>query len=119
MKDFREIKVWQKSHSLALGVYKITSSFPREEIYGLTNQLRRAVVSISSNIAEGACRSGDKELKYFMTISMGSASEVEYQLLLSRDLGYIPASIHKELEDKVIEIKKMLTGYIKKLKAEG
>jgi len=102
-----------------LKVYKITSSFPKEEIYGLTNQLRRAAVSISSNIAEGACRSGDKELKYFMTMSLGSASEVEYQLLLSHDLGDISTSIHKELEDKIIEIKKMLTGYIKKLKAEG
>jgi len=104
---------------LVLSVYKIALNFPKEEIYGLTSQLRRSAVSISSNIAEGACRSGDKELKYFMTISMGSASEVEYQLLLSDDLGYIPASVHKELEDKIVEIKKMLTGYIKKLKAEG
>lgn len=119
MKDFRGIKVWQKSHHLVLSIYKITLNFPKEEIYGLTSQLRRSAVSISSNIAEGACRSGDKELKYFMTMSMGSASEVEYQLLLSHDLGYIPTSVHKELEDKIIEIKKMLTGYIKKLKAEG
>ncbi|OQA02679.1 MAG: hypothetical protein BWY69_00926 [Planctomycetes bacterium ADurb.Bin401] len=104
---------------MVLDIYKVASIFPKEEIYGLTSQLRRAAVSISSNIAEGACRSSDKELKYFMTIAMGSASEVDYQFLLSRDLGYVPASIYDETALRIIEIKKMLAGFIKQLKAEG
>lgn len=116
MRNFRDIKAWQKAHDLVLDVYKITRDFPKEEIYGLTSQIRRAAVSITSNISEGACRGGEKEMRYFMTLSMGSASEVEYQLLLGHDLGYISDSVYNELNIKIVEIKKMLTGYIKTLK---
>ena len=91
MKDFRNLKVWEKSHQLALAVYKATSTFPRHELYGLTSQIRRACASIPANIAEGCGRSGDAELARFLQIAMGSASELEYHLLLARDLGFLPA----------------------------
>ena len=85
MKDFRELKVWRKAHELTLAVYQITASFPREELYGLTAQLRRAGSSIAANLAEGCGRNGDAELARFCSMAMGSASELEYHLLLARD----------------------------------
>ena len=78
MRDFRDLKVWQKGHNLALAVYKATTSFPREEIYGLTSQIRRSCVSICANIAEGCGRNGEAELARFFQIGMGSASELEW-----------------------------------------
>ena len=116
MRDFRNLQVWNKAHSLTLDVYKATGSFPKEELYGLTSQLRRSSTSIPTNIAEGCGRSGDAELARFMTISMGSASEVEYQLLLAHDLGYLSQIIYSDLHDKVTEVKRMLAGFIKTLK---
>ena len=89
MKDFRELKVWRKAHELTLAVYQITASFPREELYGLTAQLRRASSSIAANLAEGCGRNGDAELARFCSMAMGSASELEYHLLLARDLKLI------------------------------
>ena len=86
MKDFRNLKVWEKSHQLALAAYRVTASFPREEVFGLASQIRRAASSIPTNIAEGCGRSGDAELARFCVIARGSASELEYQLLLARDL---------------------------------
>jgi len=86
VKDFRELQVWRKAHELTLAVYQITASFPREELYGLTAQLRRAGSSIAANLAEGCGRNGDAELARFCSIAMGSASELEYHLLLARDL---------------------------------
>ena len=84
MQDFRQLKVWRKAHSLALAIYKGTVRFPRTELYGLTSQIRRACVSIPANIAEGCGRGGDPELGRFLQIAMGSASELEYHLLLAR-----------------------------------
>jgi four helix bundle protein len=84
MKDFRQLKVWQKSHQLTLALYKLTASFPREETYGLTAQIRRASSSISANLAEGCGRNGDAELARYCSIASGSASELEYHLLLAR-----------------------------------
>jgi four helix bundle protein len=89
MRDFREFKVWERSHHLTLAVYKATSSFPREELYGLTSQIRRARSSIPANIAGGCGRRGDAELSRFLLIAMGSANELEYHLLLARDLDYL------------------------------
>ena len=86
MQDFRNLKVWDKAHTLTLDVYKTSKSFPREEMYGLTSQIRRASVSIGANIAEGACRRGDVDFARFLQIAAGSASELDYHLLLSRDL---------------------------------
>jgi four helix bundle protein len=88
MKDFRQLKVWEKSHQLALSVYKATKKFPKEELYGLTSQIRRASMSIPTNIAEGCGRNTDKEFARFLQIAMGSASETEYQLILARDLEF-------------------------------
>ena len=89
MKDFRNLKVWEKAHQLALALYPITASFPRQEAYGLASQIRRAASSIPSNIAEGCGREGDPELARFCIIARGSATELEYQLLLARDLKLI------------------------------
>ena len=119
MKSFRNLKVWEKAHQFTLAIYKASADFPQEERYGLTTQMRRAVVSIPSNIAEGCARSGDKEMARFLQIAMGSASELEYQLLLTRDLNFLDDQQHRTLETKLVEIKKMLTSLIFKLKANG
>ena len=89
MRDFRQIKAWEKAHSLTLAIYKTTGQFPREELYGLTSQIRRASASIPANIAEGFGRGGNVELARFLQIGIGSAYEVEYHALLARDLGFI------------------------------
>jgi four helix bundle protein len=86
LQSFRNLKVWEKAHVLTLDVYKSSKSFPRDEIYGLTSQMRRSSASIGANIAEGCCRKGDSELGRFLQIAMGSASELEYHLLLAHDL---------------------------------
>ena len=119
MKDFNQLRFWQKAHAFVLELYKETNSFPRDELYGLTSQIRRASVSIPSNIAEGCGRSGDAELARFCQIAMGSASEVEYQLLLARDLGFTSVEDHKQLEDQLTEVKRMLNSFIQKLKAKS
>src|SRR5438445_9717806 len=107
MKDFRQLKVWEKSHMLALAVYHATQSFPREETYGLTAQLRRSASSIPSNIAEGCGRDGDAELARFCLIARGSASELQYQILLAHDLKLIPSGRYEELSQEITEIKRM------------
>ncbi len=117
MKDFRELKVWERGHKLTLKIYKLTSGFPREEMYGLTSQMRRSCASIPTNIAEGCGRSRDTELARFMEFAIASSSELEYQLLLSHDLELIKSSDHKLLMDEVIEVKRMLISFFKKLKA--
>jgi four helix bundle protein len=117
MKDFHELQVWQKAHELTLVVYRITGSFPREERYGLTSQLRRSCSSIPANIAEGCGRNGDAELARFCSIAMGSASELEYHLLLARDLKLIDSNDHTDLSQRTTELKRMLAGFLKTLKA--
>lgn len=119
MKDFRELKVWEKAHGLTLAVYRITTDFPIDERYGLASQLRRAASSIPANIAEGCGRQGDAELARFVQIAMGSASELEYHLLLSKDLKYIAADTYSPLHQQTIEVKRMLTSFLQKLSAEG
>ena len=119
MKDFRNLEVWGKAHQTTLAVYKHTGSFPKEEMFGITNQMRRASVSVPSNIAEGCGRGSDAELSRFSQIAMGSASELEYQILLSKDLGYLALDSYQELTDKITEVKKMLTSLIKKLNADS
>lgn len=119
MKDFRDLTVWEKSHKLALKIYKITTNFPRNELYGLTSQIRRSCASIPANIAEGCGRSRDKELARFLEIAIGSSSELEYQLLLSHDLGFIKDSDFKSLTAETVEVKKMMISFFQKLKANG
>lgn len=118
MRDFRELEVWQKAYALTLAVYKVTAQFPREEQFALTNQLRRAAVSVSANLAERCGRTGEAELGRFCHIAMGSASELECELLLARDLGYLNAGDYERLASDVTEVKRMLTSFIQKLKAD-
>jgi four helix bundle protein len=118
LRDFRELKVWSKAHQLTLSVYRVTKIFPKEELYGLTSQMRRSCASIPANIAEGCGRRGEAELARFFQIAMGSASELEYHLLLAHDLNLLPANDYESLETNVTEIKRMLTSFIQKLRAE-
>jgi four helix bundle protein len=118
MKDFRELKVWQKSHQTTLDVYRLTHCFPKDELYGLTSQARRASASIAANIAEGCGRGTDADFARFLQIAMGSASELEYHLLLALDLGFLDHSRHQTLTTEVTEVKRMLTALIQKLKAD-
>lgn len=117
MRDFRELKVWWKGHQLTLDVYAATAGFPWEETYRLTAQLRRSCASIPANIAEGCGRSGDAELARFMQIAMGSASELEYHLLLARDLNFLHTQTHETLSRQTIEVKRMLSKFINKLRS--
>ncbi len=117
MRDFRRLQVWEKAHQLTLAVYQLTAGFPRDEVFGLTSQIRRASSSIPANIAEGCGREGDAEFKRFLQIAMGSASELEYHLLLAHDLGYIDHENYSRLEQNVTEVKRMLTGFIQRLKS--
>ncbi len=112
MKDFKDLKVWQKAHGMTVAVYSASKNFPKEEIYGLTSQLRRAAVSVGANIAEGCGRRSDGELVRFLQIARGSASEVEYHLLLARDLKFLPETAHNELEKKLTEVQRMLTALV-------
>lgn len=116
MQSFRDFKVWEKAHELALEVYRATYRFPREELYGLTSQLRRSAVSVPSNIAEGCCRTkGD--FARFLQIAAGSASELEYQLLLAKDLALLPAPDADALSNQTTEVKRMLTALLTKVSA--
>ena len=117
MKDFRKLIVWEKAHQLTLKVYKITEDFPREELYGLTSQIRRAVTSIPTNIAEGCVRSSDADFARFLYIALGSTSELEYLMLLGKDLKFIKNELYIESNNDFNEIKKMLISMIQKLKA--
>ncbi len=118
MKDFRQLQVWEKSYQLALAVYKATKEFPKEELYGLTSQIRRSSMSIPTNVAEGCGRNTDPDFARFLQIAMGSASETEYQLLLARDLGFLPNDSYKKLHHDVEEVKRMLTSLIMTIRAE-
>jgi four helix bundle protein len=112
---FRELKVWQKAHQLTLAVYAASRSWPREETFGLTSQTRRAAVSIEAHLAEGSGRAGRAEFARFSQIALGSARELECELLLAFDLGYIPAETHAVLAAQVDEVQRMLVGLAGKL----
>ncbi len=117
MRDFRELKVWERSHRLTLAVYRATTAFPREELYGLTSQVRRSCAAVPANIAEGCGRDSNADLARFLQMALGSASELQYQLLLARDLSVLNPRDHERLTGEVIEIKRMLTSFIKNLRA--
>lgn len=119
MKDFKSLKAWGKAHELTLRIYNATKSFPKDELFGLTSQLRRAGASIPANIAEGCGRNGDAELARFLSIAAGSASEVEYHLLLAHDLNYLSHAEYEQLNEEINELKRMLTAFIQKLKANS
>ena len=106
MRDFKKLRVWQLAHALTLAIYHDTKSFPPNERYGLVAQLRRASASIASNIAEGAGRRSPAEYSRFLDIALASGNEVEYQLLLARDLGYLVPSTHAERSEQAISVRR-------------
>lgn len=118
MKNFRDLKVWERAHGLALKVYGLTKSFPVQEQYGITSQIRRAAVSIPANIAEGCGRGTDVDFARFMEIAFASASELEYLLLLSKGLELIDSNSHGNITIEVEEVKRMLCSFIQKLREE-
>jgi four helix bundle protein len=118
MRDFKKLGVWEKAHLLTIQVYKATTVFPKEEQYGLTSQLRRSSVSIGSNIVAGCGRDGNVEFGRFLQIAMGSLYELEYQLLLARDLNYLDEKVYSALNNSLAEIRKMMVSLIRKLKAK-
>jgi four helix bundle protein len=119
LRNFRKLSVWEKSHALTLTIYKSTSSYPKEERYGLTSQMRRAASSIPSNIAEGCGRNTEPQFARFLNIAFGSASELEYQIILSKDLEFISDETFEKLIEQVIEIKRMLFSLLQKVKSRN
>jgi len=115
MRSFKDLKVWQKGHELTLSIYRATKSFPRDEMYGLTSQLRRAAASIPANIAEGCVRGSGPDFRRFLQVALGSASEVEYHVLLSHELGYLDRNQYESLSGNATELKRMLTSFIQKV----
>jgi len=113
--DTSKLIVWQRSHELVLKIYEITKDFPKDEQFGLTSQIRRASVSIPSNIVEGKARNSNKDYKRFLLIARGSLEEVKYQMLLAKDLKYIDEVGYKEIYRKMDEVGRLLGGLIKKL----
>jgi four helix bundle protein len=116
MQDFRSLDTWRKSHALALKIYRVTASFPETERYGLAAQMRGASTSVPCNVAEGCGRGGKNELIRFLQIASGSASELDYQILLSRDLGYVSAGDYEELFRDVSDVKRLLTRFIQAIR---
>ncbi|MGC2112489.1 MAG: four helix bundle protein [Candidatus Korobacteraceae bacterium] len=114
MQDFRKLNVWGKSHKLTLNIYRITEGFPRSEMFGLTSQIRRASSSIATNLAEG-CGRTQAEFGKFVQIAFGSACEVEYQLLLARDLGLLSCTSYEGINADLIEVKRMLTALLQRI----
>ena len=115
MKDFKDLREWTKAHSLTLGIYKATRGFPREELFGLTSQMRRSASSIGANIAEGSGRRSDGEFTRFLHIARGSAAELEYHLLLARDLELLSDIAHGLLAKQTDEVQRMLTSLIQQV----
>jgi four helix bundle protein len=119
MQDFRNLVVWQKGHELTLRVYQATGTFPKHELFGLTSQMRRAASSVPTNIAEGCGRGSDADFARFLQMAMGSASELEYQLLLSRDLNYLAPDNYEQMNEGVAEVKRMLAGLMQRVRSNG
>jgi four helix bundle protein len=115
VKNFRDLDVWKFSHELTLTVYRATRTFPNEERFGLISQIRRAAASIPANIAEGCGRGGDAEFQRFLQIAMGSASELEYHILLARDLEYLDSELHSTIDVETQRVKKMLSSLMRKV----
>ncbi|MDI6853396.1 MAG: four helix bundle protein [Deltaproteobacteria bacterium] len=109
--------MWERSHRLTLRIYEITAAFPKEELYGLTSQIRRSCAAIAANIAEGCGKDGDAEFARYLQIARGSASELEYHLLLEHDLNFLGSNDYEDLHNETNGVKQMLTSFIKKLKA--
>ncbi|HEY4843885.1 MAG TPA: four helix bundle protein [Terriglobales bacterium] len=118
MKDFRDLHVSERSHQLTLEIYAATLKFPREELYGPTRQIRRCAVSIAGNIAEGCGKMGNNEFQRYLQIASGSASELDYKLLLAKDLGYLLAADHARIADELSPVRKMLRSLLRKVNVD-
>lgn len=118
MKDFRKLNVWEKGHKMTLIAYQITGEFPKQELFGLTSQIRRCSASIPANIAEGCGRVGNTELHRFLQIACGSASELEYHFLLAKDLGYLSQSNYDAVRKDLLDLKRMLVALTRKVGSE-
>ena len=116
MQDFRKLKVWEKAHQLTLEVYRLSAKFPREEVYALTSQVRRASTSIGLNIVEGCGRMTKPDFKHFLVMATGSANEVDYCFILAVDLEYITKDDYLEIQKPIEDVRKMLVSLINKLK---
>src|SRR5688500_8813566 len=116
MGDYRNLKVWERAHQLTLEVYGATRTFPKDEMFGLTSQMRRAAASVPANIAEGCGRNGDAELARFLTIAMGSANELDYDLLLARDLAYLQSPHYEHLSAEAQGVSRMLATFVDRLR---
>lgn len=119
MKDFHNLKGWERAHKLTLSIYMLTKEFPKDELYGLTNQMRRSSSSIPTNIAEGCGRDSQAELTRFFKLAMGSSSELEYQLILVHDLHYIDDKAYMSLSAELTEFRRMLNSFIQKIKRDN
>jgi four helix bundle protein len=117
VQDYKELLVWQKAHAMVISIYKCINGFPKEETYNLMSQLRRAATSIPSNIAEGTGRYTQKDFASFLQNALGSTHEVEYLLILSKDLAYINLEDFNSLSGNINEIKAMLISLIKKVRS--
>lgn len=117
MQNYKDLKVWEKAHSYTLRVYECTKTFPKEEVYGLTSQIRKAASSIPANIAEGCGKNSKLDFANFLNIALGSSNESEYFLLLSKDLNYLKQEEFLELHKTINEIKAMLIALITKVRA--
>jgi four helix bundle protein len=118
MRNFRKLQIWERSYGLGLEIYKLTIGFPKSELFGITSQLRRASVSVSTNIAEGSAKSSNRDYLRFLEIALGSICEVESLTYLSRDLSYLSTDTSGQLIEKIIEVKKMIAVYNSKLKQD-
>ena len=116
IRSFTDLVAWQESHKLVLHIYQVTEKFPVSERYGLTSQMRRAAVSISSNIAEGFSRRSPKEKEYFYSMSHGSLTEIQNQLFIARDVSYVSSGKFNEIWDQTIVVHKLITGLIKSVR---
>ncbi len=114
-RNWNELTIWKKSHELVLDIYRITAKFPKEELYGLTSQIRRAVTSVPTNIVEGHSKGSSKEFIRFLYISRGSLEELKYLLLLSKDLGYLTKEKYIELNERLSKLSLQLNNFIKYL----
>jgi four helix bundle protein len=119
MQDFRNLKVWQRAHALTLTVYRETQSFPSDERYGLTSQLRRSCASIAANSADGCARGGDIDFARFVNVAAASASETDYHILLARDLEYFEETVYQSLFEQVSEVKRMLNSFERTLRGNS
>lgn len=118
MKDFRQLQVWDVAHHFVLAVFKLTACFPPQQRYGLRTQIERAATSIAANIAEGCGHDSNAEFQRYLQIAAGSASEVEYELLLARDLGFIQETDHQRLDADLVRVEKILRSLIQKVSGD-